>query len=273
MSEIIFTMRRPRRSRKWRAARSISWLLIVLGSLALADALVTVVWQEPISALYASFRQSSLEGQLHEIESKTPPLAEIEAVDRVKDERQRVRMLARRMERRTPRGSAIGRIDIPAIGSNFVLIDGTGTSELESGPGLYSKRGFGVVFPGAHGTTAIAGHRTTFLEPFKHIAELHRGERIFITMPYARLTYTITAHRSVLPDDIAAVVARKPYTRLVLSSCTPEFSAQERYLVYARLTRVQPRGAAVLRVHRPKSLGVRGRGASGASLVPSLMQS
>jgi sortase A len=264
MSEIIFTPGASR-GRGTRLARAVAWMLIALGSLALADALVTIVWQEPISALYATIRQGDLEGQLHEIEAAPPPPRERRALERTRDERHRVLLLARRMEARTPRGSAIGRIDIPRIDSSFVLLDGTGTSELEAGPGLYTKAQYGVVFPGVPGTTAIAGHRTTFLEPFKHIAELRRGEHIYITMPYARLSYTITGHRAVLPGDISAVVARKRYTRLVLSSCTPEFSAEQRLLVFARLTRVQPRGAAVIHRHRGRQWRLRRAG----GLMPS----
>ena len=36
------------------------------------------------------------------------------------------------------------------------------------------------------------------------------------------------------------------YTRLVLSACTPPFSAEKRLLVYARLTKTVPVGAARL---------------------------
>ncbi|HEY1687335.1 MAG TPA: class E sortase [Solirubrobacteraceae bacterium] len=256
MSEIIFTMRPPSR-RRVRLGKALAWTLIALGSLALADAIVTLVWQEPISAIYASVRQHNLEGQLHEIERRGPSRQERLALERTKDAQRKVVLLAQHMERSTKPGSAIGRIDIPRIKSNFVLINGTGTSELEAGPGIYSKRQYGVVFPGVPGTTAIAGHRTTFLEPFKHIAELHRGEHIIITMPYARFTYTITGKRSVLPTNTAAVVDRKRYTRLVLSSCTPEFSATERLLVYARLQRVKPRGPALIGLPKPRPAGYR----------------
>ncbi|MHB1809884.1 MAG: class E sortase [Solirubrobacteraceae bacterium] len=247
MSEIVFTVGR-RRKRPSRLARPLAWTLIAFGCLALADAIVTIVWQEPFSAVYASVRQSDLEGELNEIERRAPTLREAEALERARDERHRVYVLAREMERKARPGSAIGHIDIPKIGSDFVLIDGTGTSELEAGPGIYSKRSYpGVAFPGVPGTTAIAGHRTTFLEPFKHIAELRRGEHIYITMPYARFTYTILGERAVLPTDTGAVIGRTRNTRLVLSSCTPEFTAEKRLLVYARLTRQQPLGRAVVR--------------------------
>lgn len=268
MSEIIF-MPGIRRRRSSRFARALAWTLIGFGVLALADAVVTMVWQEPFSAIYASVRQSDLEGELHQLESRAPTLREAEALEREHDESHRVLLLARDLESRARPGSAIGRIDIPKIRSNFVLIDGTGTSELEAGPGIYLKRSYpGVHFPGIPGTTAIAGHRTTFLEPFKHIAELRRGEHIFITMPYARFTYTILGERAVLPTQTGVVVSRKRYTRLVLSSCTPEFSAEKRLLVFARLTRVQPRGAAI--VHRAPE-GSRFNGASG--LVQGLTHS
>ncbi len=63
-------------------------------------------------------------------------------------------------------------------------------------------------------------------------------------MPYAHFTYTVTGQRVVAPTDVAAAVASVGYTRLVLSACTPLFSAAKRLLVYARLTRTVPVGAA-----------------------------
>lgn len=260
MSEILHSTRskRPPRRRGRRFAKALSWIVLTLGALALIDAGVTMLWQEPISALYASLQQQSLEGQLTRVRSASeePTLRERLVLERLKDRHRRVAFLARRMERQRPDGSAVGRIDIPAIKASFVLVKGTGTSELEEGPGIYSNAVYpGVSFPGLAGTTAIAGHRTTWLEPFRRIAELHRGERIFIDMPYARLTYTITGRKVVLPTDVAAAIARVPGPpRLVLSACTPLFSAENRMLVYARLSRTEPLGAALI---------VRGRHATG----------
>src|SRR5205085_12405019 len=111
---------------------------------------------------------------------------------------------------------------------------------LESGPGVYSE----TAFPGVPGTTAIAGHRTTFLAPFRHIDALAAGNVIRLNMPYAKFTYTVVGHRVVAPTNVQAAVANIGYTRLVLSACTPLFSAAKRLLVYARLTRTVPVGAA-----------------------------
>ena len=65
-----------------------------------------------------------------------------------------------------------------------------------------------------------------------------------LNMPYAHFTYTVTGERVVAPTDVGAAVANVGYSRLVLSACTPLFSAAKRLLVYARLTRTVPKGAA-----------------------------
>lgn len=260
MSEILYSARsrglRPRRRR--RLAKALSWTLLTLGVLALADVGVTMLWREPVSALIAALQEPGLESQLSRVQSASeePTLRERLVLERLQDRRRRVAFLARRMERELPNGSAVGRIYIPAIKAEFVLVKGTGTSELEEGPGIYSHVSYpGVSFPGLAGTTAIAGHRTTWLEPFRRIGELHRGEHIVIAMPYAKLTYTITGRKVVLPSNVAAAILRVPGPpRLVLSACTPLFSAENRMLVYARLTSMKPVGAALI---------VKGRRASG----------
>jgi sortase A len=221
-------------------ARSLAYVLIALGALAVIDAGVTLVWQEPITALYAMLRQDHLNGDLRAIERAAPTPREQRALASLPDERRRVAFLARRLERDSRSGSAIGRIVIPKIGASYVVVKGTGTEELKSGPGIYPE----TSFPGIIGTTAIAGHRTTYLAPFRHIDALRPGNHILLYMPYAHFTYTVIAQRVVSPGDVAAAVSRVAYTRLVLSACTPLFSAAQRLLVYAHLTRTVPVGAA-----------------------------
>ncbi len=237
-------------SRGRRALRALSNALILVGALALLDAGVTLVWQEPFSALYASLQQDRLRGALHTLERARPTTLERERLARFADERRRVAFLARELERHAALGSAVGSIHIPRIGADFVVVYGTGVEELEQGPGIYTRSAYsGTRFPGLGATTAIAGHRTTFLEPFRHIDALRRGDRIVLDMPYAHFTYTVTGHRAVAPSDVAAAIKNVGYSRLVLSACTPLFSAAERLLVFARLTRTVPVGAAVIAAH------------------------
>jgi sortase A len=235
-----------------RALRALSTALIVFGVLALLDAGTTLVWQEPLSALYATIQQDHLRSALRRLELAKPSALERGRLERLADERRRVAFLASELQRHAALGSPVGSIHIPRIGADFVVVYGTGTGELERGPGIYTQSVYpGTRFPGLGGTTAIAGHRTTFLEPFRHIDELRRGDRIVLDMPYAHFIYTVTGHHAVDPTDVAQAIGRVGYTRLVLSACTPLFSAAERLLVFARLTRTVPVGAAVSGTHPP----------------------
>jgi sortase A len=227
------------RSRTSRAFRVLAVLLIVAGALAVADGIVTLVWQEPISALIAKLRQDNLKGELAKEEAAPPKPAERRALAGIIDERQRIAFLAASLQREAGNGSPVGKISIPSIGAQFVMVNGTDTSDLESGPGMYR----GTTFPGIAGTTLIAGHRTTYLAPFRHIDSLQPGQQIRLDMPYARFVYTVVGHRVVAPTDVSAATANVGYSRVVLSACTPLFSAAKRLLVFGRLTRAEPVGA------------------------------
>jgi sortase A len=216
-------------------------VLIAAGTLALADGVVTLVWQEPISAVYAKLRQDDLRRTLAREERTPATVRQRHVLGTLPSARQRLAFLASELERKTPDGDAIGRIVIPRIGASFVIVKGTSTSDLEGGPGIYPE----TTFPGLPGTTAIAGHRTTFLAPFRHIDALRPGDRILLRMPYARFTYTVIGSRVVAPTDLQAAIGEVGYSRLVLSACTPLFSAAKRLLVFARFARAEP--AAALR--------------------------
>jgi sortase A len=220
----------------------VAVLLILLGGLALADAVVTLLWQEPITALYALLQQDHLSGDLRSVEHAAPTPLERRTLASLSDERSRIAYLAGELERHSGNGAAVGRILIPRVGASYVVVDGTDTEDLIMGPGIYKE----THFPGIPGTTAIAGHRTTYLAPFREINFLKPGNHILLNMPYAHFTYTVVGQRVVSPSDVPAAVAEVGYSRLVLSACTPVFSAAKRLLVYARLTRTVPEGAARL---------------------------
>jgi sortase A len=214
-------------------------VLILAGTIALIDAGVTLVWQEPFSAIYAKLRQDHLSGALANVEKSAPTAVESRQLVDLSDVRRRIAYLAGGFEGRAKNGSPVGRIRIPRIGASFVVVKGTDTSDLESGPGIYPE----TVFPGMAGTTAIAGHRTTYLAPFRHVDRLRSGSTIHLDMPYAHFTYKVVGKRVVAPTNVLAAIGNVGYSRLVLSACTPLFSAAKRLLIYARLTRTVPVGA------------------------------
>jgi sortase A len=217
-----------------RFLRGVSTVLIVAGVLMLADAGLTLAWQEPVTALLARLQQNELGKDLRKLKAAEPTPVERKALSHLKTDRQRVAFLARSLRRRLKRGDAAGRIKIPKINANFVVVKGTDTASLKKGPGIYDH----TPFPGARGTAAIAGHRTTYLAPFRHINELSRGDDIEIEMPYATFHYRVERRQIVTPGSFW-IIKRVRYDRLVLSACHPLYSAAKRIVIFARLVSVQ----------------------------------
>jgi len=220
--------------------RASSTVLIVAGALMIADAGVTFAWQEPVSALVARLAQNQLSGQLEELERTKPTPVQQRALATLPSERRRIAFLAREARRDATTGEPIGRIQIPAIGADFVVVQGTDGATLRKGPGHYPD----TTFPGLRGTVAIAGHRTTYLAPFRKVDTLKPGQQIVLELPYGRFTYAVERTRIVQPTALW-VTRDVGYERLVLSACHPLYSAAERIIVFARLRDAQARGAAV----------------------------
>ncbi len=214
--------------------------MIVAGALLLADAGLTLVWQEPLSALYGRITQGRLGGVLKELERRAPSAVERRALARLPGSRRRLAFLARSLERRSRAGDPIARLEMPSIDARFVVVAGTDAGSLRKGPGHYR----GTPLPGRRGTVAIAGHRTTYLAPFRDIDDLEQRDRLVVSLPYGRFTYSVEGTRVVAPSALS-VLRRVGHDRLVLTACHPLFSAARRIVVFARLVEAAPRGAAV----------------------------
>jgi sortase A len=202
-----------------RARRLAGFALLAIGLLLIAEATVTVLWQEPFTSLLARGEQKKLAAELDRVTPVDAPANRLPAV-------------ADRLERRTSEGAPLGRIVIPRIGAKFVFVKGTTTTDLEKGPGQYTD----TALPGARGTVGIAGHRTTYLAPFRRIDALEPGDRIELRMPYGNFSYTVAGTKIVSPGDVS-VLRHRSGDWLVLTACHPLYSAARRIVVSARLRR------------------------------------
>lgn len=216
-----------------RAVYILAVALITAGLVILADVSLTLVWQEPTSSIYASVRQHNAESALDDLERDFPAPADRRAVRDIHGERKKVSALARLFAQRVDDGQPIGRIVIPSIDVDIVVVQGTSTGDLTQGPGHYPE----TPFPGQPGTSAIAGHRTTYLAPFRHLDSLDGGDEIELRMPYGTLDYRVQRTRVVDPTDLG-ILHPTGYQRLVLTACHPLYSASQRIVAFARLERV-----------------------------------
>jgi sortase A len=218
-----------------RAARALSRfvgnVLAVAGVLLLADAGLTLAWQEPVSALLAARSQSELGRELDEEFARIPsrPAARLRGED--------LRSAAARYRRRLRTGRAVARIQLSTLDRRYVMVEGTDTATLRKGPAHYPD----TPLPGEGGTVGVAGHRTTYLAPFRTIDRLKPRDPIHVSLPYGRFTYRVERSRIVRPDALW-VKRRVGYERLILTACHPLYSAAKRIVVFARLERADSRG-------------------------------
>src|SRR3954449_842984 len=222
-----------------RYVRPLSAVLVVVGALLVLDAVVTLVWQEPVSALYAKLQQGRLDDRLAQLEGREPTQVDRKVLSRLGTLDRRLAYAARALNRRTRDGQPLGRIRMRSIGVSSVVVAGTDTSSLRLGPGHYP----GTPLPGARGTVAIAGHRTTYGAPFRRLDKLARGDRIELEMPYGTFTYAVDRRRIVLPSA-TWVTRRVSHDQLILSACHPLYSAAKRIPVVPRLPRPRTRGGS-----------------------------
>ncbi len=126
----------------------------------------------------------------------------------------------------------IGQLWIPSIGiEGQNVVQGVGPTDLQDGPGHYPD----TPFPGELGNAAIAGHRTTWGQPFHDLPDVKVGDQIGFLLPDGRIyVYVMTGSETVNPDD-SHVVATTDTTRatLTLTTCTPVGTAKQRYILYA----------------------------------------
>jgi len=210
--------------------RQLSTILILAGLLLLFDVGLTLLWQEPVSALYAKYRQDALADDLDKLAEPDLEPAEVEALERLPLDTDRAAFLARALKRRTEPGDAVGRVRIPEIGVSTVVVEGTDGGSLRRGPGHYPE----TPLPGIRGTVAVAGHRTTYGAPFRDLDKLEKRDEVAVEMPYGRFVYRVEESRIVDPSA-TWVTRRVGYNRLVLTACHPKYSAAQRIVIFARL--------------------------------------
>jgi sortase A len=249
-----------------RRRKRLAIVLIVVGAVLGAYAAAVVLWRDPVTDVYARWKQAQAEEALGatfaEFDDVLAPTAigsnggalaadpnafAVEGSAAVAE-------AAEKMMARVRLGQPIGRIAIPRIGVKAVFIHGTRWGpDLSRGPGHYKE----TELPGVGRTAAIAAHRTTFGAWFRNIDDLRSGNRITLSLPYATFDYKVFMHK-IVDDEDWSIIEDRGFDALVLSACHPLYSAKQRWVVFARLTTVKPRGGepyAVTSDGRPVALG------------------
>jgi sortase A len=210
-------------------------LMIVSGSLLLVWAVLVWRWQDPFTAVYTRWQQRDLAHEYEQRVDRFQAQAPIRVVEKpaspvlIAEEAKKYRLGLHE-------GDAIGRLKIPKLDLNMIVVNGTESQTLKKGPARHRR----TFLPGEGKLIYIAGHRTTYSAPFSDIDELERGDRVRLELPYATVEYTIRSHRIVEAHELS-VLRSRGREEVALQACWPRFFASHRYIAYARPIRVIPR--------------------------------
>jgi sortase A len=208
-----------------RLARVLGTLLVVAGIGLLAWTVTVWQWQDPVTAVYTHMEQRSLAAGYAELASSfaAEPVSAEEG-----DPRERIPGLAAQHRKTLKRGDPVGRLKVPRLGLDIVVVEGTDDVTLRRGPGRHEA----TYLPGEGELVYVAGHRTTYSAPFARIDELRPGDTIVLDVPYGRFEYQVTHHRIVGERETSVLESQGEET-LALQACHPRFFATHRYIAYA----------------------------------------
>jgi sortase A len=226
-----------------RTVRTIGSLMVVAGAGLLVWCLLVWVWEDPFTGLYTRYEQRALSQSYDRLEAAYRPRSRARPTASLATEQREIAREAHRFRSTAPRGEAMGRISIPRLGLNMVVVNGTDAGSLKKGPGRDPR----TFMPGQGELVYVAGHRTTYSAPFSDIDDLRRGDRVTLRVPYATFVYRVTGHVIVPASDIDRLRSRGDEV-LALQACHPRFFASHRYIVYARPAELIPRGGRTYRL-------------------------
>jgi sortase A len=128
-----------------------------------------------------------------------------------------------------PAGSVIGKLEIPRIGMDTIVVQGDSDSILKLAVGHLP----GTPLPGQTGNMVLAGHRDTFFRPLRNI---RIGDHIVMESPNGFHDYVVESASVVAPTDLS-VLQSSGSPELTLITCYPFSwigSAPDRFVVRAR---------------------------------------
>ncbi len=162
-----------------------------------------------------------------------------------------------------PLGAPVAILAIPRLHLQQVVVEGSRSGQLRSGPGHV----VGTPLPGQPGNAVVAGRRAFFGGPFRRIGSLQRGDEIDVTTGQGHATFAVAAVSHDGAQD-GAVVADEGDNRLTLFTSGSLLGANERLVVVAKLHGTPFQPTALRHTLDPEGLGLTGeRGAIATVLV------
>jgi sortase A len=140
-----------------------------------------------------------------------------------------------------PEGSAIGRLHIPRLELQWVVLEGVALRDIRYGPGHYP----GTAMPGEIGNFAVAGHRSPGI--FWDLDQVRAGDYLIVETATDWYVYQVFQNHIVTPRSFE-VVAPTPnqsgvaptQADITLTTCNPKWNNYQRMAVHGTLVLTTP---------------------------------
>ncbi|MFA5800890.1 MAG: class E sortase [Thermoleophilia bacterium] len=156
-----------------------------------------------------------------------------DVMDRLKGQAdtEKLRQLAILTKSRLTSEQTIARIEIPKIGVNAIVVEGTTEGSLRKGPGHLEE----TPLPGMGGNFGVAGDRVLYGGPFLNLDEVGEGDEVTLQTSYGVFKYVIVGTRLTVPEDVSDLQPQG-YDSITLITCDPPWDTSHRLIVKGRLT-------------------------------------
>ena len=138
-------------------------------------------------------------------------------------------------------GSAVGRLYIPKLDLQWVVVEGTSLDDIQYAPGHYA----GTAMPGGIGNFAVAGHREEGI--FWDLDEVQYGDYLVVETQSNWYVYQVFQNQIVTPTSVE-VIAPTPnqpgvaptQADITLTTCNPKWDNYQRMAVHGKLVLTTP---------------------------------
>ena len=128
------------------------------------------------------------------------------------------------------------KLTIPKINIEWVTNEGSDIPDLKKGPGHIPE----TPLPGEEGRCTISGHRTTYGAPFGRIDELKKGDMIYLEALNGNKYYYQVISFQIIKPTYVEILNGTDRKELLLTTCYPEYSARERFVIIAEMVSIFP---------------------------------
>jgi LPXTG-site transpeptidase (sortase) family protein len=138
-------------------------------------------------------------------------------------------------------GSAVGRLYIPKLHLQWVVVEGVALPDIRYGPGHYP----GTAMPGKVGNFAMAGHRSPGI--FWDLDQIQSDDYLIVETRTDWYVYQVFQNQIVTPTSVE-VIAPTPdqpgvaptQADITLTTCNPKWNNYQRLVVHGRLVLTTP---------------------------------